>query len=101
LTVLGFLLPPDSGEKLALRKTNFSLINNYFYYIEITILLSIVMFSLLISGIIPASSTALPTIVMYFATVMCMCSMSVVATVLVLGLHHCNAKNHTMPKWVR
>ncbi len=58
------------------------------------------MFSLLISGIIPASSTALPTIVMYFATVMCMCSMSVVATVFVLGLHHCNAKNHTMPKWV-
>jgi hypothetical protein len=59
------------------------------------------MFSLLISGIIPASSTALPTIVMYFATVMCMCSMSVVATVFVLGLHHCNAKNHTMPKWVK
>ncbi|UJR35796.1 hypothetical protein I4U23_028544 [Adineta vaga] len=85
MTILGFLLPPDSGEKLTL---------------QITILLSIVMFSLLISGIIPASSTALPTIVMYFATVMCMCSMSVVATVLVLGFHHRNAKNHTMPKWI-
>lgn len=59
------------------------------------------MFSLLISGIIPASSTALPTIVMYFTTVMCMCSMSVVATVVVLALHHRNAKNHTMPMWVR
>ncbi|CAF0895321.1 unnamed protein product [Adineta steineri] len=85
MTILGFLLPPDSGEKLTL---------------QITILLSIVMFSLLISGIIPASSTALPTIVMYFATVMCMCSMSVVATVLVLGFHHRNAKNHTMPNWI-
>ena len=70
------------------------------YLIEITILLSIVMFSLLISGIIPASSTALPTIVMYFTTVMCMCSMSVVATVIVLDLHHKTAKNHTMPMWV-
>ena len=59
------------------------------------------MFSLLISGIIPASSTALPTIVMYFTTVMGMCSMSVVATVIVLDLHHKNAKNHTMPMWVR
>ena len=59
------------------------------------------MFSLLISGIIPASSTALPTIVMYFATVMCMCSLSVVATVFVLVLHHRNAKSHTMPEWVR
>ncbi|CAF4297060.1 unnamed protein product, partial [Rotaria sp. Silwood2] len=84
MTVLGFLLPPDSGEKLTL---------------QITILLSIVMFSLLIAGIIPASSTALPTIVMYFTTVMCMCSMSVVATVFVLVLHHRNAKNHTMPMW--
>ncbi|CAF1252210.1 unnamed protein product [Rotaria sordida] len=86
MTVLGFLLPPDSGEKLTL---------------QITILLSIVMFSLLISGIIPASSTALPTIVMYFATVMCLCTMSVIATVLVLVLHHRNAKSHTMPMWVK
>ncbi|CAF1508128.1 unnamed protein product [Adineta steineri] len=85
MTVLGFLLPPDSGEKLTL---------------QITILLSIVMFSLLISGIIPASSTALPTIVTYFTTVMCMCSLSVVATVIVLALHHKNAKNHTMPMWI-
>ncbi|CAF2391554.1 unnamed protein product [Rotaria sp. Silwood2] len=86
MTVLGFLLPPDSGEKLTL---------------QITILLSIVMFSLLISGIIPASSTALPTIVMYFATVMCLCTMSVIATVFVLVLHHRNAKSHTMPMWVK
>ncbi|CAF4370782.1 unnamed protein product, partial [Adineta steineri] len=57
MTVLGFLLPPDSGEKLTLR-------------------------------IIPASSTALPTIVTYFTTVMCMCSLSVVATVIVLAIHH-------------
>ncbi|CAF0811409.1 unnamed protein product [Adineta ricciae] len=86
MTVLGFLLPPDSGEKLTL---------------QITILLSIVMFSLVISGIIPASSTALPTIVTYFTTLMCMCTMSVVATVVVLALHHRNAKNHTMPIWIR
>jgi hypothetical protein len=59
------------------------------------------MFSLLISNIIPASSTALPTIVMYFTTVMCMCTLSVVATVFVLVLHHRNAKSHTMPMWVR
>ncbi|UJR10224.1 hypothetical protein I4U23_014437 [Adineta vaga] len=85
MTVLGFLLPPDSGEKLTL---------------QITILLSIVMFSLLISGIIPASSTALPIIVTYFTTLMCMCTMSVVATVIVLALHHKNAKNHTMPIWI-
>jgi hypothetical protein len=102
MTVLGFLLPPDSGEKLTLRKRqNVLLIINIYLFLEITILLSIVMFSLLISGLIPASSTALPTIVTYFTTVMCISSMSVVATVFVLDLHHRNAKNHTMPMWVR
>ncbi|CAM4750927.1 unnamed protein product [Rotaria magnacalcarata] len=86
MTLLGFVLPPDSGEKISL---------------QVTILLSVVMFSLLISGIIPASSTALPIIVMYFTTVMLLCSTSVVATVFVLVLHHRNAKSHTMPMWVK
>ncbi|CAF3581328.1 unnamed protein product [Rotaria socialis] len=86
MTLLGFILPPDSGEKISL---------------QITILLSVVMFSLLISGIIPASSTALPIIVMYFTTVMLLCTTSVVATVCVLVLHHRNAKSHTMPMWVK
>ncbi|CAF1179300.1 unnamed protein product, partial [Didymodactylos carnosus] len=86
MTTFGYLLPPDSGEKLTL---------------QITIMLSIVMFSLLISGIIPASSFAVPTIVTYFICVMIISSLSIVATVIVLLLHHRNAKNHIMPHWIR
>jgi nicotinic acetylcholine receptor len=47
MTVLGFSLPPDSGEKIGL---------------EITTLLSIVMFSQLITNKIPESSLSIPKI---------------------------------------
>lgn len=47
MSVLGFSLPPDSGEKIGL---------------EITTLLSIMMFSQIITGIIPESSLSVPKI---------------------------------------
>lgn len=104
LTILGFLLAPDSGEKLTLRK------RNPFHQIrflkplrrsEITILLSVVTFSLLISDIMPPSSTAIPIITVYFLCVMTMSTISVTASVLVISLHFRNAKTYTMPFWVR
>lgn len=100
MTLLGFLLAPDSGEKLTLRKWNF---HQHFIdpgFAEITTLLSIVTFSLLISDIIPPSSTAVPIITIYFLCVMCMCAISVSASVLVISLHFRDAKNYTMPLWV-
>ncbi|CAF1428484.1 unnamed protein product [Adineta ricciae] len=86
MTILGFLLAPDSGEKLTL---------------QITILLSVITFSLLISEIMPQSSTAIPIITMYFLSVMCMSTISVTASVFVISLHFRNAKNYTMPFWVQ
>lgn len=68
--------------------------------LEITILLSVVMFSLLLSEIMPASSTAVPIITIYFICVMVMSTLSVVASVLVISIHFRNAKNYTMPLWV-
>lgn len=52
MSVLGFTLPPDSGEKIGL---------------EITTLLSIIMFSQIITGIIPESSLSVPKIGMLFS----------------------------------
>ncbi|CAF2860419.1 unnamed protein product [Rotaria sp. Silwood2] len=86
MTLLGFLLSPQSGEKLTL---------------QITTLLTIVMFSLLLSEIMPPSSTAIPVITVYFICVMIMSALSVVASVLVLSLHFRNSKSHKMPLWVR
>ncbi len=47
MSILGFCLPPDSGEKIGL---------------EMTTLLSIIMFAQLITGIIPESSLSVPKI---------------------------------------
>jgi hypothetical protein len=101
MTILGFLLAPDSGEKLTLRMLEFYCKIGCFYrFLEITILLSVITFSLLISDIMPRSSTAIPVITIYFLCVMCMSTISVTASVLVISLHFRNAKNYTMPLWV-
>jgi hypothetical protein len=47
MSLLGFSLPPESGEKVGL---------------EITVLLSIIMFSQIITSIIPESSLSIPKI---------------------------------------
>ncbi|CAF1680440.1 unnamed protein product, partial [Adineta ricciae] len=86
MTILGFLLAPDSGEKLTL---------------QITILLSVIMFSLLMFEIMPPSSTAVPIITKYFTCIMIMSTVSVAASVLVISIHFRNAHNHTMPLWIQ
>jgi hypothetical protein len=50
MSVLGFFLPPDSGEKIGL---------------EVTTLLSIMFFLQLITGIVPESSQSVPKICKY------------------------------------
>ncbi|CAF1352821.1 unnamed protein product [Rotaria sp. Silwood1] len=86
MTIFGFLLSPDSGEKLTLH---------------ITTLLTVVMFSLLLADILPPSSNAIPIIIAYFMCVMIISAVSVVTTILILSVHFRNSKNYTMSVWVR
>ncbi|CAF3851640.1 unnamed protein product [Rotaria sp. Silwood2] len=86
MILLGILLPPNSGDKINL---------------QITTLLTVVMFSLRLSEIIPPNSNAIPVITIYFMCVMITSAFSVVASVLVLSLHFRNSKSHKMPLWVR
>lgn len=58
------------------------------------------MFSLLLSDMMPPSSTAVPVITIYFMCVMVMSALSVVASVFVISIHHRDSKSYTMPKWV-
>ncbi|CAF3769588.1 unnamed protein product [Rotaria sordida] len=104
MTIFGFLLSPDSGEKLTLRELKFD--DKKFVFIhskssDITTLLTVVMFSLLLSEILPPSSNAIPIITAYFMCIMIMSAVSVVASVLILSVHFRNSKNHTMSLWVR
>lgn len=85
LTLLLFILPAQSGEKIGLG---------------ITILLSLTVFMLLVAEIMPATSDSIPLIGQYFVSTMVTVGMSVVATVVVLQYHHHDPNSGDMPQWV-
>nr|ABJ09670.1 nicotinic acetylcholine receptor subunit 6 isoform III [Musca domestica] len=86
MALLGFTLPPDSGEKLTLG---------------VTILLSLTVFLNLVAGTLPRVSDAIPLLGTYFNCIMFMVASSVVLTVVVLNYHHRTADIHEMPPWIR
>ncbi|KAK8753583.1 hypothetical protein OTU49_000446, partial [Cherax quadricarinatus] len=86
MALLGFTLPPDSGEKLTL---------------EITILLSLTVFMTVVAEKLPQVSDAIPLLATYFNCIMFMVASSVVLTVVVLNYHHRKPTTHAMPNWIR
>ncbi|XP_029306629.1 neuronal acetylcholine receptor subunit alpha-7-like isoform X2 [Cottoperca gobio] len=85
MTLVVFLLPANSGEKISLG---------------ITVLLSLTVFMLMVAEIMPATSDSVPLIGQYFASTMVIVGMSVVATVIVLQFHHHSPNSGNMPRWV-
>ncbi|XP_029174724.1 neuronal acetylcholine receptor subunit alpha-7-like isoform X1 [Nylanderia fulva] len=86
MAVLGFTLPPDSGEKLSLG---------------VTILLSLTVFLNMVAETMPATSDAVPLLGTYFNCIMFMVASSVVSTILILNYHHRNADSHEMSEWIK
>ncbi|XP_058835246.1 neuronal acetylcholine receptor subunit alpha-7-like [Topomyia yanbarensis] len=86
MALLGFTLPPDSGEKLSLG---------------VTILLSLTVFLNMVAETMPATSDAVPLLGTYFNCIMFMVASSVVSTILILNYHHRNAETHVMSDWIR
>ncbi|CAG9117591.1 unnamed protein product [Plutella xylostella] len=86
MALLGFTLPPDSGEKLSLG---------------VTILLSLTVFLNMVAETMPATSDAVPLLGTYFNCIMFMVASSVVSTILILNYHHRHADTHEMSDWIR
>merc|ERR1719331_752758 len=85
MAILGFTLPPDSGEKLGL---------------EVTIMLAITIFATIVGDMLPVTDST-PLIGTYFNCIMFMVASSVVTTIMILNYHHRLADTHEMPPWVR
>ncbi|XP_062574382.1 neuronal acetylcholine receptor subunit alpha-7-like [Saccostrea cucullata] len=85
VAILAFLLPPDSGEKVSLN---------------VTVLLSLAVFLLMVSDQLPASSDHFPYVGMYFACSMFLVSLSLLMTVCVLNMHFRAPGDGKAPSWM-
>lgn len=86
LTVLSFYLPADSGEKITLC---------------VSILLSLSMFLLLLSDLMPPTSLVVPLLGKYLLFTLVMVCVSIILTVLVLNISNRSPTTHTMSPFVR
>ncbi|XP_067665509.1 neuronal acetylcholine receptor subunit alpha-10-like [Haliotis asinina] len=84
--LLGFLLPPDAGEKVSL---------------EITVLLSLAVFMLVVSDTLPPTSETFPFIGIYFLLAMMMVTLSTVFTVIVINVHFKGQHGRGVPRWMK
>ena len=86
LTVLGFYLPSDCGEKISLC---------------ISLLLSLSLFQLLLLEIIPPTSEKVPLIGKYILFTTVLVALSVLLSVLILNINFRTDVTHEMPNWMR
>ncbi|KAL1110186.1 hypothetical protein AAG570_008263 [Ranatra chinensis] len=86
LCVLVFYLPAEAGEKVTLG---------------ISILLSLVVFLLLVSKILPPTSLVLPLIAKYLLFTFIMNTVSILVTVIIINWNFRGPRTHRMPSWIR
>ncbi|CAG7723103.1 unnamed protein product [Allacma fusca] len=86
LCVLVFYLPAEAGEKVTLG---------------ISILLSLVVFLLLVSKILPPTSLVLPLIAKYLLFTFIMNTFSILVTVVIINWNFRGPRTHRMPHWIR
>ncbi|KAH6932180.1 hypothetical protein HPB50_003491 [Hyalomma asiaticum] len=86
LCILVFYLPAEAGEKVTLG---------------ISILLSLVVFLLLVSKILPPTSLVLPLIAKYLLFTFLMNTMSILVTVIIINWNFRGPRTHRMPNWIR
>lgn len=86
LCVLVFYLPAEAGEKVTL---------------SISILLSLVVFLLLVSKILPPTSLVLPLIAKYLLFTFIMNTVTILVTVIIINWNFRGPRTHQMSDWIK
>ncbi|VDO76836.1 unnamed protein product [Heligmosomoides polygyrus] len=86
LSMAVFFLPTDSGEKMTLT---------------ISVLLSIVVFLLLVSKILPPTSSTIPLMAKYLLLTFVLNVITILVTVIIINVYFRGPTTHRMPIWVR
>uniref|UniRef100_A0A0N5AIJ1 Neur_chan_LBD domain-containing protein n=1 Tax=Syphacia muris TaxID=451379 RepID=A0A0N5AIJ1_9BILA len=86
LSMAVFYLPTDSGEKMTLT---------------ISVLLSIVVFLLLVSKILPPTSSTIPLMAKYLLLTFVLNVITILVTVVIINVYFRGPTTHRMPPWVR
>lgn len=87
MILLGFFLPPESGERITL---------------SITVLLAMAVFLQLVAETLPRNSETIPLLGKFYITIMAEISVSLMSTCWVLNIHHRNSGRSIVkiPEWV-
>ncbi|XP_013406818.1 acetylcholine receptor subunit beta-like 1 isoform X6 [Lingula anatina] len=86
LSVCTFFLPTDAGEKITLC---------------VSLLISLVVFILLISKMLPPTSSSIPLIAKFLLFTFIMNIVSIFTTVIIINWHYRSPRSHRMNMWVR
>eukprot|EP00794_Sanderia_malayensis_P013706 gene13706-15135_t len=86
LTMLSFLLPAESGERVSLA---------------ITLLLAMTVFMLVVADMIPPTSDVIPLVGIFFNTAMVEMVLMIISLCVVIRLYHKQPLDPPMPAWVR
>ncbi|XP_013406738.1 neuronal acetylcholine receptor subunit alpha-10 [Lingula anatina] len=86
VTMLGFYLPPESGEKVSLG---------------VTVLLAMTVFLLVIAESMPPTSEVVPLVGMFFGATIFLLASSLAMTVIVLNMHFRGVHHNKVPRWLR
>uniref|UniRef100_A0A914VK49 Uncharacterized protein n=1 Tax=Plectus sambesii TaxID=2011161 RepID=A0A914VK49_9BILA len=86
LSMMVFYLPAEASEKITLA---------------ISILLALVVFLLLVSKILPPTSSTIPLMAKYLLLTFVMNIITILVTVIIINVYFRGPTTHLMPKWVR
>ncbi|XP_066270261.1 neuronal acetylcholine receptor subunit alpha-10-like [Branchiostoma lanceolatum] len=86
ISLMSFMIPPESGEKLSLSST---------------MLLTLVVYMQLVNATLPTTSRYIPLVGRFFGAIILIVAMSTILSIFVISLHFSNPNPKPPPDWLK